>query len=116
MSEEKRNQVVAQCNAVCHLAKCLIEVHSDCARMFATGSVDNLIDQVGNRTAHFMEALGDMLNGMDAVTEEDAWLDPIYKEAHRLWPQPPDNPRGGDEVARKKPKKAKKSKKKQANR
>jgi hypothetical protein len=34
-----------------------------------------------------METLGDILNGMNAVDEkEDAWLDPIFREAQRLWP------------------------------
>jgi hypothetical protein len=27
-----------------------------------------------------------MLNGMDAVTAEDEWIDPIMERARQLWP------------------------------
>lgn len=89
---EKREQVAKQCDAVVHLAKALGQVYSDYAVIFRTpvaaGHDNRLVEPVGKRTAHLMEVLGDILNGMDAVDEkEDAWLDPIYAEAHRLWPQ-----------------------------
>lgn len=81
----KREQVVAQCTAVAYLAESLARVHRDYARFI----YHDLIDQVGKRTAAFMETLGDMLNGMDALDpKEDGFLDPIFEEAHRLWPQP----------------------------
>lgn len=87
----KAQQVAKQCEVVIHLANALIEVHSDYARMFADGRSDNpileLTESVGRRTASFMETLGDMLNGMDAVSEEDEWTAPVFEEAHRLWPR-----------------------------
>lgn len=87
MTDERRMQVAAQCDAVCHLAKALAEVHNDYAEMFRKGHAEVLIDQVGERTARIMETLGDILNGMDAVSEEDERLNPIFEEAQRLWPQ-----------------------------
>lgn len=87
MKDERRNQVVAQCRAVAHLATALAKVHSDYIDLMANTSHDSWVEMVGSRTAAFMENLGDMLNGMDAVTKEDDWLNPIFKEAQRLWPQ-----------------------------
>ena len=87
MSEEKRMQVAAQCSVVNHLATAIARVHGDYTKIFQSGAADNLIDQVGARTAAFMEDLGDMLNGMDAATEDDKWTVPIFREAQRLWPR-----------------------------
>ena len=87
MSDEKREQVVAQCNAVSHLAAVLEKVHADFARIIQDGGRSDLIlEQVGQRTASFMEQLGDMLNAMDACTEDDDWLEPIFEKAQQLWP------------------------------
>ena len=36
-----------------------------------------------------MEWLGDELNAMDAATEDDGWLDPIFEAAQKRWPQQP---------------------------
>lgn len=85
--DEKQKQVADQCRAVAHMATALAQVHSDYAKMFeAGGPVLNLTETVGKRTAHFMETLGDWLNGMDAVTQEDEFMAPIFREAQRLWP------------------------------
>ena len=86
---DKRAQVTKQLKAVAHLATLLAEVSSQLARLYHNRDckVDELVEMVGDRTAHQMEVLGDMLNAMDAVSEEDEWLDPIYEAAHRLWPQ-----------------------------
>ena len=87
--EERRIQVAKQCEAVAHLATTLAGVHKDYAMLFREGHATTLIDMVGERTAYLMETLGNILNGMDAVDEqEDAWLGPVFAEAHRLWPQP----------------------------
>ena len=85
---QKRQQVAAQCSAVVHLATSLADIHSDYAKLFLNGAAVNLIDMVGDRTAAFMEILGDLLNGMDAVSEEDGKLDQVFAEAQRIWPQP----------------------------
>lgn len=67
---EKREQVAEQCRAVVHM-----------------GKMDQLLDIVGQRTAHVMNVLGDILNDMDAVDDDaDGWMEPIFAEAQRLWP------------------------------
>jgi hypothetical protein len=83
-----RKQVAAQCGVVAHLAIALAQVHQDYARIFKGGPspADSLLDMKGRHTASLMERLGDILNGMDAITDEDEWTVPIFKEAQRLWP------------------------------
>jgi len=90
MISEKREQAAKQLEAVAHLATVLAGISSDLVKVCrdpACEGPNELVELVGNRTARQMEILGDMLNGMDAVTEEDEWLTPIYETAHRLWPQ-----------------------------
>lgn len=88
---EKREQVAKQCEAVAHMATALAKLNADYAELFRHGAMDSLTEIVGRRTAYLMETLGDILNGMDAVDpEQDAWLDPVFAEAQRLWPQPGD--------------------------
>lgn len=86
-----REQVVAQCRVVAHLARQIAVVHEQKAEAYASLNMsDGLIDVVGSETASFMEALGDILNGMDAVDEkEDRWVDPVFEAAHATWPQSP---------------------------
>lgn len=86
MTEDIRSQVIAQCKVVSHLATALAGLYGDYAvLMESTGSTD-ILDQVGGRTASIMEALGNMLNGVDAVDVTDEWVNPIFAEAQRLWP------------------------------
>lgn len=85
---EKRTQVAAQCDVIVHLATSLANVRRDCADIIRTGKMDHLLDQVGKATARHMEVLGDILNGMDAVDEdEDGWTHSVFEAAQRLWPQ-----------------------------
>lgn len=84
--DKKRAQVAKQCEAVAYMATALASVNTDFAKMFRAGHMDDLIEQVGPRTAHLMEVLGDILNGMDAVDKKDKWLDPVFEQAHRFWP------------------------------
>lgn len=79
-------QVAIQCRAVAEMAQNLADVHRDYATLFAPGSPTTIAELVGARTATFMETLGDMLNGMDAVEENDAWMVPVFAEAQRRWP------------------------------
>ncbi len=85
---EMMKQIAAQCRVVAHLATVLAEVHADYERMFAepVKSMEGIADMVGRRTASIMEKLGDILNGMDACSEDDEWTAPIFHEAQRLWP------------------------------
>jgi hypothetical protein len=88
--DERREQVVKQLKAVAHLATALAEVSGQLAKGYAdptAASFDGIVEMTGERTAHQMEVLGDMLNGMDAVTDEDEWLTPIFDAAHKMWPQ-----------------------------
>lgn len=85
--EAKRAQVIAQCKAVKHMATVLAGLHGDLIKYYELPNADELLDMAGDRTAGFMEVLGNMLNGMDACTEEDEWMDPIFTEAHKRWPQ-----------------------------
>lgn len=84
MSDPKREQLIKQCDAVRHMAEAIARIHGDYGKMFRSGAADQLIDQVGKRTARLMETLGDVLNGIDAVTEEDDWLKPVFKNTQRL--------------------------------
>jgi hypothetical protein len=86
---DKQKQVAAQCRAVAHLARALAEVHEHKAQLYDLEKIAHptLIDFVGRNTASYMETLGNILNGMDAVTQEDEVLAPVFKEAQRLWPQ-----------------------------
>lgn len=86
-NEEKRKQVADQCKVVAHLATVLAGVHNDMAIIFENGHGDTIMDLEGERSAAFMEALGDMLNGMDAADADDTWTAPVFKVAHQLWPQ-----------------------------
>ncbi len=86
-SEETMKQIVDQCKVVAHLARALATVHDDYATIFASGDKgpQDIADSVGRRTARIMETLGDILNGMDAVSDGDEWTSPIFREANRLW-------------------------------
>jgi hypothetical protein len=86
-TEEKRKQVANQCRVVAHLATVLAGVRADYVKIIESGHMDRLLDQIGDETARQMEDLGDIINGMDAVDEEDEWENPIFKEAQQLWPQ-----------------------------
>ena len=81
IEDEKREQVAQQCKAVAHLATALADVHRDYERMFHDGrnSISALTDQVGARTASFIEQLGNMLNAIDACEEEDVWMEPVFE-------------------------------------
>ena len=87
--DEKRQQVSDQCRAVAHLAKALADVSSDYARMLGPHNpgADEIIDLVGSRTAHQMNVLGDILNGMDAVDDGDEWVNPIFEKAKEMYPE-----------------------------
>lgn len=98
-TDELLKQVSDQCRVVAHLATSIASVHSDYARLMEDpacgGAMRGIADQVGVRTASLMETLGNILNGMDAVTEDDDWTHPIFREAHRRWPQAAAQPHSG---------------------
>ena len=71
---------------VAHLATALARVHSDYAKLAALPAFAEILPHVGERSARFMEELGEALNGMDASSPDDAWTAPIFEKAHRLFP------------------------------
>lgn len=85
--EAKRAQVIAQCKVVAHLAQAMADLHTDLATAYASPACDPILNMAGNRTAQFMEDMGNWLSNMDAVEEGDEWTAPIYEAAHRMFPQ-----------------------------
>lgn len=78
IDDAKRQQVADQCKVVAHLAGALAKVHLDYEKLIREKAFDGLVEQIGVRTSSIMEELGDILNGMDAVSEEDEWTHPIF--------------------------------------
>jgi hypothetical protein len=90
--EATRTQVIVQCNVVVHLASVIARLHADLAEIYSHPNTSpGILEAAGKRTASFMEQIGDMLNAVDAVTEEDEWTEPVFKEAQRRWPTAPRN-------------------------
>lgn len=95
VTDALRKQVAAQCRVIVHLAEAIAQVHRDLAAMNeSSGPWDDVLNLRGRFTASRMESLGDILNGMDAATEDDEWTKPIFEEAHRLWPKVAKDERG----------------------
>ena len=85
---ELSEQVSKQYRAVAHLAEALAQVHSQMVEIVKRDDDAILLSLRGNRSANIMELLGNILNGMDAVDRDaDAWLDRVFEDAHRLFPQ-----------------------------
>lgn len=80
-----RAQVAAQAHVVAALARNLAGVHEAHAEILEAGPC-SLVTMWGVRSAALMEKLGDILNGMDAVSEEDAWMQPVFQAAQTLFP------------------------------
>ena len=83
----KRQQVLEQHRAVAALARGVIEITEGKIPAIEGGHMDELLDMLGNRSARWMEDFGDLLNGCDAVTEDDDWMEPIFLKAQEMFPQ-----------------------------
>ena len=83
----KRQQVLEQHRAVAALARGIIEITEGKIPAIEGGHMDELLDMLGNRSAMWMEDFGDLLNGCDAVTEDDDWMEPIFLKAQEMFPQ-----------------------------
>lgn len=87
MNSDLREQVARQCEAIVHMATVIAKVRQDYVELLRSGAMsDGMLDTVGRHTAHQMEVLGDLLNGMDAVEKEDEQFFPVFEEAQRRWP------------------------------
>lgn len=85
---QRQLQVVNQYRAVAYLARSLAGLCDDMVKMHKTGQFQDLVEMHGQRSAYQMEVLGDLLNEIDAIEEVGtAFLNPIFEEAHKLWPQ-----------------------------
>lgn len=88
--EEKRSQVADQCRVIAHLAKAIAGIHLDYERLFRDHpNLDQIVDVIGERTANLMDVMGDFLNSIDAVTDEDNWTHPIFLKAQEMFPGAP---------------------------
>ncbi len=90
--KDRRAQVAAQYLAVAALCEALADVHRDIARLFQLPSPhasDAIVEHCGERSASFMEMLGNALNSMDAADQADAWTNPVFRVAQMMWPSPP---------------------------
>lgn len=81
----KAEQVRRQYLTVARLARVLADVHEDIAPAVEHMN-EGVLDRMGYRSAHIMETLGDILNGMDAATEEESDLDQIFEMAQAIFP------------------------------
>lgn len=84
---ETTERLARQCDAVAHMAKALADLHVQKARLhrMCPGAAADVEPVVGPETASLMQTLGDILNNLDAVVEEDAWTNPIIEEAQRIY-------------------------------
>lgn len=84
----KRKQVADQCRAVAHMAAVLQQLYTEKARIYSDDNpvMDGAVDWDGERSHRLMNQLGDALNGMDAVCEEDEWTFPIFEAARNVFP------------------------------
>ena len=82
-------RVIDQYKVIAHLARSIAVVHEQMMEFYAAREQnETTIDYLGDRSASIMETLGDILNGMDAVDDdEDAWTAPIFEVAQATWPQ-----------------------------
>jgi hypothetical protein len=73
----------AQFKAVAHMAKVVAELHGPHMTRHSSRGV---LELQSVRANEIMEWLGDLLNAMDGVDdEEDGWMEPIFEEAHRIY-------------------------------
>lgn len=87
-AEDQQKQVEEQYRAVVHMARALASVHDQKLPLIQGGHASALATIQGMQSAAIMEALGNILNDMDAVDpEEDEWMAPIFERAHVYFPQ-----------------------------
>lgn len=86
--DEKRKQVIDQCRVVHHMATVLAKMYhpSHLPSYYSGDAGSTLLDLAGLRTASMMESLGNILNGIDAVEDDDEWIDPIFDRAREMFP------------------------------
>lgn len=77
-----------QCRVVVHFANGIASVFSDYAKLAATGVHSTLYPIWLARSADLIETLGNILNDMDAVTDEDDWTAPIVRASAQYQSRP----------------------------
>ncbi len=71
--------------AIRHLCKCLAETRSE-TMSEVWAKTEDMYEYHLEANYNIMNCLGDLLNGMDAVTEEDDILEPIFEAMHEHFP------------------------------
>lgn len=82
-----REQVAQQCDVVVHMGTVLANLFRELAIDVRQGRVSLMLHSTGKESAQIMNELGNILNDMDAVSEDDAWTTPIFDKASELWPR-----------------------------
>jgi hypothetical protein len=85
----KAKQVAEQCRVVRLLCASVSEAHRGYAEILGVGCSAASLESIGRRSAHAMEALGELIKSMQADDEDDEWMLPVFAEARRLFPQAP---------------------------
>lgn len=80
-AEPDPNQVADQCRVVAHFAHLIGHVYADKARLAGADEAKTLHDMWLRQSADLIETFGNILNGMDAVTDEDEWTFPIVEKS-----------------------------------
>ena len=74
---DSRKIAADQCRVVAHFARAIAEVFEDKAAMADERAGSTLHSEWVRQSDDLIETLGNILNGMDAVTDEDEWTFPI---------------------------------------
>jgi hypothetical protein len=86
VADDLREQVARQYEAVAHFAKALSDVHADIAPMIRSGEFPELLIHQGCGSLRLIEILAEILNSIDAVSEEDEQFHSVILDAYRLFP------------------------------
>ena len=79
---------------IAHLAMNILSLSMDKSVLFATGHWPSIHEFSARHAYDVMNILGDILNGMDAATDEDKWMEPIFERAHAAF-NDQSRPQGG---------------------
>lgn len=78
-------QTANQYKAVIHMARSMLIVHEQTLPLIP-GQSRGILEIQCVQSAEIMEVLGDLLNAMDAVDEEeDGWIGPIFEKSHEVF-------------------------------
>src|SRR5688572_11265777 len=79
----KKAQLADQYRAIAHMATQIAKVYGELVQVAAHMPVS----VSGPKSARLLEDLGDAMNADDIVEPSDAWVDPIIRKAHEMFPE-----------------------------